>query len=155
MIIRRVQIQIGRPWIIFASLSIHLTLGACLLIRPQNRSVLAFSGLNSFANFWNMNTEVLGILLITLSLLALLGCSAERRASLLVCATLVLPQYSLMLWSLVSDLLIITSHQTVVNCQGMLVDVNLTTIVCILAAITAVAFWHTAAFIERYAVWSR
>lgn len=142
----------GAPVAILTSIGFHLTVAITLLINVRNKDLLLFSGLDKFSEFLGLNAYTLAASLIILASLAAAGILLERRINIKVCTALVLPQYSLMLWSLVSDIIVIfDSKNPATNAR-----LDPSTILAVLAAVMWISIGHTYAFIERYIVrWLR
>lgn len=143
------NIHVGRPIMILCSGSIHITFGICLLWHAEVGRLLAFVGLDKFAGFWHLGRYDLAAVLIAFGLISFIGVSLEKRIDLRFCMAMVLPQYIVMLWSLISDSIVIVKGP--ISATGQ--PIHPAVAVVILCAIGWVAIWHTYAFVERY-IWA-
>ena len=145
-------IHLGLPIGILTSVAFHVTIGACLLYRAANAELLVLSGLDGVSNFFGFNHATLGLFLILLGVLALAGVLLESRVDVRVATVLVIPQYSLMLWALMADLILI--YNSVNPSTGA--SLNRSLVITVSAAVMCIAVGHTVAFIDRYVLrWLR
>lgn len=145
-------LHLGIPWSIIASFGAHITIGYCLLSRSANKDLLLLSGLDSFSKTFGLDGTLLGVVLIVLGILAAVGWLAEGRIDLRLSTALVTPQYGLMLWSAVSDALVIMDG---VN-PATGAELSRSLILIVLAIPIWLAVAHTGSYIERYVIrWMR
>lgn len=150
---RRTTIHVGAPVVIILSALLHVVTGAALIYRNANLNLLVLSGLTGPRDFFGFSANQLGAVLIVLGLLALVGVALENRVDIRVVTFFVIWQYSLMLWSLVVDVILIydsINPNPEVQEATPGATLNRAIFIQVLAPVMVIAIGHTWAFWDRY-----
>lgn len=149
---RLTTVHIGWPVMILTSVAFHVIVAACLLYRAANADLVVLSGLDGVSGTFGLGHVQLAVFLIALAVLALAGVVLENRVDVRICTLLVTPQYSVMLWALCSDALLVYNGVNPANQMPL----NRSLLLTVSAAVICIAVGHTVAFIERYVLrWLR
>ena len=136
--------QVQLPLILWLASMVHVGLGVAILLDNRAVDVLIIVGLQEVTQSLSPNQT--GVMLILVSILSAMGLLYEYKLSRTVIILVMMPQYFLLIASLISDVGIIISGYR--NSSGTQIPIAVT--FSALWTIMSISILHTLGILERY-----
>lgn len=137
------------PYILWYATGLHTIWGIAILVDPSMARLVTFVGLNRLAT---LGTTALGLVLFSTAVLAALALVYESHIGRRAALACVLPQYALILLSLVTDIEIFVTAENPITGQ----PVSRVVIGALLGPVVWASILHTMGVLERYVIqWRR
>jgi hypothetical protein len=131
------------PYILWYATGLHTIWGIAILVDPMMARLVTFVGLNRLSS---LGTTGLGLVLLSTAILAALALVYESRMNRTAALACVMPQYALILLSLVTDIEIFVTAENPITGQ----PVDRIIIVALLGPVVWASILHTLGVLERY-----
>lgn len=136
------------PYIIYWAIAVHMAWGFALVADPTVPPVAILVGLHWILAL-GLNSQIVGLLLIAAAATAAFGLYLDRRISSSASFLMLLPQYGILIASLVADVGSIISGEVADRSVDRLL------LFTVLWPVIVAALFHSLAIIERQLAWNK